>query len=118
MKAGGLIAAVDLPLGVLGVACKGYGGGDHAVHPVTGAAIAGRMLPDWPAAKGLVRRAHVEAFADYALIGWDVALTPDGPVLIEGNGKPGVLMPQRAARKGLGAGRYGQLLAYHLAIKP
>jgi hypothetical protein len=39
-------------------------------------------------------------------------------VLIEGNGKPGVLMPQRAARKGLGAGRYGQLLAYHLAIKP
>jgi hypothetical protein len=118
MKAGGLIAAVDLPLGVLGVACKGYGGGDHAVHPVTGAAIAGRMLPDWPAAKGLVRRAHVEAFADYALIGWDVALAPDGPVLIEGNGKPGVLMPQRAARKGLGAGRYGQLLAYHLAIKP
>jgi hypothetical protein len=118
MKAGGLIAAVDLPVGALGVACKGYGGGDHAVHPVTGAAIAGRMLPDWPAAKGLVRRAHAETFVDYALIGWDVALTPDGPVLIEGNGKPGVLMPQRAARQGLGVGRYGALLAYHLAMKP
>ncbi len=118
MKAGGLISAVDLPVGSLGVACKGYGGGDHAVHPVTGAAIAGRMLPDWPAAKGLVRRGHAETFADYALIGWDVALTPHGPVLIEGNGKPGVLMPQRAARQGLGVGRYGALLAYHLAIKP
>lgn len=118
MKAGGLIAAVDLPVGALGVACKGYGGGDHPVHPITGAAIAGRMLPDWPAAKGLVRRAHAETFADYALIGWDVALAPDGPVLIEGNGKPGVLMPQRAARQGLGVGRYGALLAYHLAIKP
>lgn len=118
MKAGGLIAAVDLPVGALSVACKGYGGGDHAVHPVTGAAVAGRMLPDWPAAKGLVRRAHAETFADYALIGWDVALAADGPVLIEGNGKPGVLMPQRAARQGLGVGRYGALLAYHLAIKP
>ena len=118
MKAGGLIAAVDLPVGALGVACKGYGGGDHATHPVTGAAIVGRTLPDWPAAKGLVRRAHAETFADYALIGWDVALTPDGPMLIEGNGKPGVLMPQRAARQGLGVGRYGALLAYHLAMKP
>lgn len=118
MKAGGLICAVDLPVGTLGLACKGYGGGDHAVHPVTGATIIGRKLPDWAAAKGLVRRAHAEAFSDYALIGWDVALTPDGPVLIEGNGKPGVLMPQRAARQGLGTGRYGALLAYHLAMKP
>jgi hypothetical protein len=39
-------------------------------------------------------------------------------VLIEGNGKPGVLMPQRAARCGLAQGRYGALLAHHLAIKP
>lgn len=118
MKAGGLISAVDLPIGTLGLACKGYGGGDYATHPVTGATIIGRRLPDWAAAKGLVRRAHAETFADYALIGWDVALTPEGPVLIEGNGKPGVLMPQRAARQGLATGRYGALLAYHLAMKP
>jgi hypothetical protein len=44
-------------------------------------------------------------------------MTPQGAVLIEGNGKPGVLMPQRAARRGLGDGRYGQLLAHHLATK-
>ena len=44
-------------------------------------------------------------------------MTPEGPLLIEGNGKPGVLMPQRAARRGLGDGRYGQLLAHHLATK-
>ncbi len=35
MKAGGLICAVDLPIGTLGLACKGYGGGDHAVHPLS-----------------------------------------------------------------------------------
>lgn len=117
MKAGGLIAAVDLATGALGVACKGYGGEDHATHPVTGAAIVGRELPGWPQVKALAERAHAEAFDDYVLIGWDIAMTPEGPVLIEGNGKPGVLMPQRAARRGLGDGRYGQLLAHHLATK-
>jgi hypothetical protein len=117
MKAGGLISAVDLEAGTLGVACRGYGGGDHDLHPVTGAPITGRALPDWAAVKALSGRAHAEAFADYALVGWDVAMTPDGPLLIEGNGKPGVLMPQRAARRGLGEGRYGALLAHHLATK-
>ncbi len=117
MKAGGLISAVDLEDGALGLACKGYGGGDHERHPVTGAPILGRRLPDWTGVKALAVRAHAEAFADYALIGWDIAMTPEGPLLIEGNGKPGVLMPQRAARRGLGEGRYGELLAHHLANK-
>jgi hypothetical protein len=117
MKAGGLLAAVDLEEGTLGVACYGYGGGDHEAHPVTGAPILRRVVPGWAAVKALAVRAHETAFADYALIGWDIAITPNGPVLIEGNGKPGVLMPQRAARRGLGAGRYGELLAHHLAIK-
>lgn len=117
MKAGGLIAGVDLETGTLGLACKGYGGGDYARHPVTGAPIVGRGLPDWPAVKALAVRAHAEAFGDYALVGWDLAMTPEGPLLIEGNGKPGVLMPQRAARRGLGKGRYGQLMAHHLATK-
>ena len=114
MKAGGLIVPVDLETGALGVACKGYGGGDYPRHPVTGAQIEGRVLPDWPAAKALAARAHAEAFGDYCLVGWDIALTPTMPVLIEGNGKPGVLMPQRAARSGLAQGRYGALLAHHL----
>lgn len=117
MKAGGLIAAVDLETGALGPACKGYGGEDHALHPVTGAPIVGRVLPGWAEVTALAQRAHADAFADYVLIGWDIAMTPEGPILIEGNGKPGVLMPQRAARRGLGEGRYGQLLAHHLATK-
>ncbi|WP_420140915.1 sugar-transfer associated ATP-grasp domain-containing protein [Sphingomonas sp.] len=115
MKAGGLLSPLGLADGMLGLACRGYGGGDHAAHPVTGARIPGRCLPDWAAARVLVVDAHARAFADYALIGWDVGFSPDGPILIEGNGKPGVLMPQRAARAGLGGGRYGALLTYQLA---
>lgn len=117
MKAGGLIVPVDLRDGMLGTACFGYGGQDHEIHPASGAPITGRRLPDWAGAMALVLGAHATAFADYVLIGWDVALTPEGPLLIEGNGKPGVLMPQRAARHGLGAGRYGALIAHHLATK-
>jgi hypothetical protein len=117
MKAGGLIAPVELKSGRLGEAWKGYGGGPCVRHPATGAEIAGRTLPDWPAAVALAERAHAVAFADYTLVGWDIGLTEDGPVLIEGNSKPGVLMPQRAARRGLGEGRYGALIAHHLATK-
>jgi len=117
MKAGGLIVPVELEDGRLGRACFGYGGQDHDIHPASGAPIAGRTLPHWEEAAALVTGAHGTAFADYVLIGWDVAITADGPLLIEGNGKPGVLMPQRAARRGLGEGRYGVLLAHHLATK-
>jgi hypothetical protein len=117
MKAGGLLGPIDLATGTLGLACAGYGGGDHTHHPVTGAAIVGHALPDWERAKALVIEAHARAFADYALIGWDVGFAPEGPILIEGNGKPGVLMPQRAGRAGLGSQRYGELLRQQLARK-
>jgi hypothetical protein len=115
MKAGGLMSAVDLGSGRLGVACRGYGGPDHCRHPVNGEPVEGRLLPDWEAAKLLAMRAHADGFADYALVGWDVAPSPEGPVLIEGNGKPSVLLSQRAAHSGLAQGRYGKLLAHHLA---
>jgi len=115
MKAGGILAPVDLETGALGVGCKGYGGGDYETHPVTGAPITGRILPQWTESKALAIRAHAEAFSEYRIIGWDVAMTEDGPLLLEGNGKPGVLMPQRAARRGLGVTRYGELIRYHLA---
>lgn len=117
MKAGGLLCPVDLEHGTLGIACRGYGGGDYHVHPVTGAQIPGRALPDWEAARRLVIDAHERAFHDYALIGWDVGFAPDRPILIEGNGKPGVLMPQRSGRRGLGNQRYGELLAVQLALR-
>lgn len=53
-------------------------------HPRTGAPIAGFRLPDWAAATDLARRAAVR-FAPLRTVGWDIALTPDGPVLVEGN---------------------------------
>ena len=54
----------------------------HDTHPLTGGRIAGRVLPHWQEAVDLAIRAHA-AFSEWAVIGWDIAWTPDGPVLLE-----------------------------------
>jgi hypothetical protein len=115
LAAGGLLAPIDPATGMLGPACYGRRPGDLARHPATEAPIQGRLLPCWPDARDLVLRAHSEAFAQYSMIGWDVGIGSEGPVLIEGNGKPGLFAAQRATRQGVGETRFGELIRYHLA---
>lgn len=114
IAAGGLMAPVDSATGALGEACRGKGPGEFTHHPVSGAQIAGRRLPHWDEVKWLVGRAHAEAFPEHLIIGWDVALSTQGPMLIEGNRKPCMIVAQRANRRGVGTTRFGELLAYHL----
>ncbi|MCI6728958.1 MAG: sugar-transfer associated ATP-grasp domain-containing protein [Candidatus Faecousia sp.] len=64
-------------------------------HPATGTVFAGFRVPCFVQAVELCRRAAlVEPRLGY--IGWDVAVTPDGPVLVEGNNLPGYDMAQNA----------------------
>lgn len=114
LAAGGLLAPIDPETGTLGAACYGRKPEDVASHPVTDAPIAGRVLPDWPEARALVLGAHRSAFREYSMIGWDVGVGEHGPVLIEGNGKPGLFAAQRAERQGVGETRFGALIAHHL----
>lgn len=55
-----------------------------ARHPDTGRRIDGFVLPDWDAARALALAA-AKTFQPLRLVGWDVAIGPSGPVLIEGN---------------------------------
>lgn len=116
IHAGGIAAEIDLKTGRLGPASNL---GDDArlgwlaVHPDTGARIDGRKLPLWRDACQLVIQAH-RAFNDRTVIGWDVAITADGPVLVEGNSGPDVDLLQRPMRRGLAGGRLGELIAFHL----
>jgi hypothetical protein len=66
------------------LARSGFGLEQVPVHPVSGAALEGFRLPDWDLACAVVLRA-AEALRELPSIGWDVALTDRGPVLIEGN---------------------------------
>jgi hypothetical protein len=124
IHAGGIAAPIDLDTGRLGPAS------DHGLfalrgwldeHPATSAPITDRLLPFWAEIHNLALRAH-EAFTAFIIVGWDIAVTETGPVLVEGNSGPDVDLMQRPMRGPLGSGRCGELLAFHveraLAGKP
>ena len=56
----------------------------YKVHPMTGTPIKGFQFPDWDKATDLVKRASM-VIPQVAYIGWDVAFSDKGPVLVEGN---------------------------------
>lgn len=63
-------------------------------HPKTNAPIMGTTVPDLDAAVALACIAHQLFAQGFTVIGWDIGLTAEGPVLIEGNWNPGtVLLP-------------------------
>jgi hypothetical protein len=83
-------------------------------HPVLGHTVEGRRLSTWPGLQALALAAHA-AFAHRTLVGWDLASTPEGPVVLEGNNSLDVMFPQRVYRQGFGRGPLGPLLQHHLA---
>jgi hypothetical protein len=119
VHAGGIAARVDIPTGRLSKATDLGVRPDsqwHAHHPATGATIEGRVLPFWRETLDLARRAHSEAFGDLLMVGWDIGLTDDGPILVEGNIGPDVDGVQRRSRQPLGQTRLGAALAHLLTM--
>ncbi len=87
-QTGNLSAAVRLDDGVVGLPIRRAPDGIRLetveTHPGTGEALQGFALPGWAQALALVRRAAV-FFSPLRSLGWDVGLTPGGPVLVEAN---------------------------------
>jgi len=75
--------------------------------PGTDAEFAGIRLPMWRDVMDLARRAAA-AFPLARSVGWDVAFTPDGPYLVEGNAAWGNF--QRECEEGLLKGAYKQTI--------
>jgi len=116
LHAGGIAAAISLETGRLGLASNlgtncSLGWLDR--HPGSGARIEGMRLPYWNDFRSFTERAH-GAFADRIMVGWDVAITPEGLILVEGNGGPDLDIMQRAYRRGWMTDRLGQLLGHHV----
>lgn len=94
ISAGGLAVGVN-ENGVLdkyGFKDKAFGT-KLAKHPVSNTTFEGYQLPCWTEIKELVKNAHKQ-FYYIQSIGWDVAITPTGPVLVEGNDNWGTSTPQ------------------------
>lgn len=56
----------------------------YDLHPVTGTRIAGFAVPHFDRVLSLLEDA-ARRVPGVPYVGWDIAITPDGPVLIEGN---------------------------------
>tara|TARA_R110002110_G_scaffold414983_1_gene647341 strand:+ start:27394 stop:28131 length:738 start_codon:yes stop_codon:yes gene_type:complete len=85
---GNLIAYGDRETGTLtgavGIHPSGMGLAELSEHPESKTTIAGFKIPFWNEARDLVSMTHA-SIPDLTTIGWDIGITPNGPVLIEGN---------------------------------
>lgn len=81
--------------------CEPCGSGFRTVytHPETGVSLKGFSIPLWEQAIELAKTAH-RSFAKCGTLGWDVAMTPTGPRIIETNiwWDPPLFAPQVMSR--------------------
>ena len=96
VDAGGMAARVSLDSGVINSVAADKQGHEYNRHPLTDAVITGFLLPDFEAAKAMCLEA-MRVIPQVRFVAWDVALTPEGPRLIEGNSFPSHAVPQFAA---------------------
>jgi Sugar-transfer associated ATP-grasp len=62
--------------------------------------MVGFELPMWNAAKSLALEG-MKVFPKMGMIGWDIAITDVGPVIVEPNETPDHMLPQIADRRGM-----------------
>lgn len=107
-RSGNLLGAIDPASGRLTRVVRGVGPGQETVecHPDTGFRLVGAVIPDWDAVTALILRA-APSFPGVRVQAWDVALTDEGPLLLELNVGGDVNLPQHA----LDAGVYDGALA-------
>ncbi|MBR5287941.1 MAG: hypothetical protein IKU34_05030 [Clostridia bacterium] len=93
---GGMAAPVDIDTGVICGVGANKQGETYEIHPMTGTRIPGTQIPCWEEAKTMCLEA-MRRVPQVRFVAWDVAITPDGPVFIEGNSFPSHAIPQFAA---------------------
>lgn len=83
-----LFALVDVKTGLVNTNGCDYHGNLYIKHPESNVAFNGFQIPNWGDVLRIVTEA-AEKIPHIGYIGWDVAVTPNGAVLIEGNNDPG-----------------------------
>ena len=111
---GGMAAPINLDTGVISGVGANKAGEVFEFHPMTGKRIPGTQIPYWEEVKAMCLKA-MHVVPQVRFVAWDVAITPDGPVFIEGNSFPSHAIPQfacgaeRAPERGTGVCRMGTL---------
>ena len=84
---GGCFAGVDVKTGIVDTPAINYDNERFTNHMDTGKPITGFQIPYWPEVLDLAERAlrHIDGIN---FVGWDICVTEDGPIIIEGNSGP------------------------------
>lgn len=83
--AGGIAMKVDLETGrTVAPAVRLDRNQTYTHHPDTGMALDAQQIPEFKNLLQLVSRAH-GLFPGLRTVGWDIAIAPDGPTIVEGN---------------------------------
>ena len=88
LHSGGMFAPIDLDKGVIQYPAYDKARHTYTEHPRTHTTIQGFAIPYWEEAKAMCLEAS-QIVPQMRYVGWDVAITPNGPVFVEGNNLPG-----------------------------
>lgn len=96
-NAGGITSNIDTETGILSKGILTYFEGNILTwldnHPDTGSKISGVQIPGWEDIKSKILKAAAKiSYLKY--IGWDIVVTKDGFVVLEGNNGPDIKLHQ------------------------
>jgi len=97
---GGIYASVDSTTGKLDSVAFNSLGEKYANHPITNQPIKGFQIPFWENVVEICKKAALEV-PDVRCVGWDVAISEKGPLLIEGNDRWSRFVWQHPKERGL-----------------
>lgn len=95
---GGIFADIDEETGIVYTVGYDEQGKRYLFHPDSGEKIVGFQIPEWDKVKALVRNLS-KVISQMRYVGWDLAYTDNGWVLVEGNGS-GQMLFQYADKTG------------------
>ncbi|MBO5036507.1 MAG: hypothetical protein J6D42_05450 [Clostridia bacterium] len=93
---GGMACRIDLESGMISTDGADKQGNVYENHPESGVKLKGFTIPYFEDAKNMCIES-AKKVPQMRYIAWDVAITPDGPVFIEGNSFPSHAVPQFSA---------------------
>lgn len=87
-NSGGMVTPLDPETGVILAPARDKSGFLSQVHPVTGVKFEGFQVPMWDEVLFFIQKAAL-VVPQVRYVAWDVAVTAQGPTLVEGNQYPG-----------------------------
>ena len=103
-SSGGIIAAVNLETGIIETDGVRSYNEIFVKHPDTGTVIKGFQIPYFKESKEIVEAMCVAGRGLPSYVGWDIAITENGPIVIEANPSPGtevLQLPYAPEKKGM-----------------